>query len=213
MVAVKYSNKLAKLSKLRDVDSFKALVEKLLRLTENEPEHQAQVLRAACINASRLKLWTDGYSLASQFFTTQASKDVQVIKALTECVVNSGLTDQFDRVESLISSVLARSSVVDSLDDIDVNELRALKSLPIVPTVSKLKKRKHKQRYPKGFDLEKPGPLPDPERWLPKNQRTKQQKKSKKSATGFQGSAAASSAAPAVSTAQAETAKERRRRK
>ena len=34
------------------------------------------------------------------------------------------------------------------------------------------KKRKRKQRLPKGFDPENPGPVPDPERWLPKWQRS-----------------------------------------
>lgn len=34
------------------------------------------------------------------------------------------------------------------------------------------KKRKRKQRLPKGFDPENPGPMPDPERWLPKWQRS-----------------------------------------
>jgi hypothetical protein len=30
------------------------------------------------------------------------------------------------------------------------------------------KKRNKKVKYPKGYDAEKPGPIPDPERWLPK---------------------------------------------
>ncbi|KAJ9540423.1 hypothetical protein OSB04_026929 [Centaurea solstitialis] len=34
------------------------------------------------------------------------------------------------------------------------------------------KKRKRKPRYPKGFDPANPGPAPDPERWLPKRERS-----------------------------------------
>ncbi|XP_077228829.1 SRP72 RNA-binding domain-containing protein [Tasmannia lanceolata] len=34
------------------------------------------------------------------------------------------------------------------------------------------KKRKRKPRYPKGFDSVNPGPPPDPERWLPKRERS-----------------------------------------
>ena len=34
------------------------------------------------------------------------------------------------------------------------------------------KKRKRKPRYPKGFDPAHPGPPPDPERWLPKRERS-----------------------------------------
>ncbi|CAJ1354221.1 unnamed protein product [Effrenium voratum] len=42
------------------------------------------------------------------------------------------------------------------------------------------KKRKRKIRYPKGFDPENPGPPPDPERWLPKRERSEFKKKMKK---------------------------------
>jgi signal recognition particle subunit SRP72 len=38
-------------------------------------------------------------------------------------------------------------------------------------------KKKHKIRYPKGFDPENPGPPPDPERWLPKRERTEFKKR------------------------------------
>jgi signal recognition particle subunit SRP72 len=39
--------------------------------------------------------------------------------------------------------------------------------------INKKNKKKKKIRYPKNFDPKKPGPLPDPERWLPKLQRKK----------------------------------------
>ena len=41
------------------------------------------------------------------------------------------------------------------------------------------KKRKRKIRYPKNFDPKRPGPLPDPERWLPKMQKKKYRAKNK----------------------------------
>lgn len=44
----------------------------------------------------------------------------------------------------------------------------------------KKKKRKKRIRLPKGFDPENPGPLPDPERWLPKWQRAEAKKARKK---------------------------------
>ena len=34
------------------------------------------------------------------------------------------------------------------------------------------RRRRKKPRYPKGFDPENPGPMPDPERWLPKRERS-----------------------------------------
>lgn len=208
----KYDKKLMKLAKLRDIASFKALVEKLLKLTGDEPEQQLVILKAACINAARLKLWFDGYTLASQFVKTSEHKDPQVICILAECAVHCSQIDHFDEIEFIVTSYLRRSGVEASLDDIDVAELQAIKAIPSLPQATRPKKRKHKPLYPKGFDPEKPGPPADPERWLPKNQRTKQPKKPKKSSTGFQGSASGS-AAPAISTAQLEPSKERKRRK
>lgn len=43
--------------------------------------------------------------------------------------------------------------------------------------VRQKKKRKRPMRYPKGFDPQNPGPLPNPERWLPKWQRSDFKKK------------------------------------
>ena len=42
------------------------------------------------------------------------------------------------------------------------------------------KKRKRKTVLPKSFDPENPGPEPDPERWLPKWQRSKYKKYAKR---------------------------------
>lgn len=51
--------------------------------------------------------------------------------------------------------------------------------------VAKLKKKikKRRKRYPKNFDPENPGPAPNPERWLPKQER-KDFKKKKNYKTG-----------------------------
>uniref|UniRef100_A0A0D9V8S4 Signal recognition particle subunit SRP72 n=1 Tax=Leersia perrieri TaxID=77586 RepID=A0A0D9V8S4_9ORYZ len=43
----------------------------------------------------------------------------------------------------------------------------------------KAKKRKRKPKYPKGFDPANPGPPPDPERWLPKRERSSYRPKRK----------------------------------
>ncbi|CAD7937713.1 unnamed protein product [Amoebophrya sp. A25] len=54
-------------------------------------------------------------------------------------------------------------------------------------------KRKRKPRYPKGFDPANPGPAPDPERWLPKHQRStfkNKKKRGNKLARGPQGAGA-----------------------
>lgn len=45
--------------------------------------------------------------------------------------------------------------------------------------VANKRKRKRQIRLPKGFDPENPGPPPDPERWLPKWQRSDFKRKRK----------------------------------
>merc|ERR1712146_581142 len=46
--------------------------------------------------------------------------------------------------------------------------------------IKKKRKRNRKIRYPKNFDPENPGPPPDPERWLPKRERSEFKKRMKK---------------------------------
>merc|ERR1712146_26296 len=46
--------------------------------------------------------------------------------------------------------------------------------------VKKKRKRQRKIRYPKNFDPENPGPPPDPERWLPKRERSEFKKRMRK---------------------------------
>lgn len=56
-------------------------------------------------------------------------------------------------------------------------------SLLPAPSLQKKAKRKRKPRYPKGYDPTKPNgglPAPDPERWLPKWQRSDAKKKQKR---------------------------------
>lgn len=62
------------------------------------------------------------------------------------------------------------------------------------------KKRKRKPKYPKGFDPANPGPPPDPERWLPKRERSSFRPKRKdKRAAQIRGSQGAVSKEAATS--------------
>lgn len=56
--------------------------------------------------------------------------------------------------------------------------------------VKQKQNKKKKKRYPKDFDAKNPGPEPDPERWLPKYQRSKFKKIMKKKGGRTQGDAA-----------------------
>ncbi|KAG6409610.1 hypothetical protein SASPL_127650 [Salvia splendens] len=70
------------------------------------------------------------------------------------------------------------------------------------------KKRKRKPKYPKGFDPANPGPPPDPERWLPKRERSSYRPKRKdKRAAQVRGSqgAVGKEAANTVSSKSSQT--------
>ena len=213
LVPVKYGKKLAKLSKLRNLDSFKALVEKLLEATAEDPETMSVVLKTASVNAARLKLWSDCLSLSTHFFKNASNKDPLVVQALSQAVVNIDNPEYFDQTESLVNSYLRAMGVHGASDDVDVSEYLTARSIPSLNSNKKPRGRRHKPLFPKSFNPDKPGPLPDPERWLPKNQRTRQVKKTKKGGTGFQGGAPVGDVTKTVSTAQSEISKDRRRRK
>ena len=50
------------------------------------------------------------------------------------------------------------------------------------------KRRKRKKLMPKNFDPENPGPAPDPERWLPKWQRSSNKKRRRRKDEHMKGS-------------------------
>ena len=72
--------------------------------------------------------------------------------------------------------------------------------------VKEKRKRPRKKRplYPKGFDAANPGPMPDPERWLPKRERSSYRKTKKDKRAGIsrgpQGSATGSAKVDARTT-------------
>lgn len=70
----------------------------------------------------------------------------------------------------------------------------ATESYETKPKEKAKKKRKRKPKYPKGFDPANPGPPPDPERWLPRRERSsyRPKRKDKRAAQirGSQGSVA-----------------------
>ncbi|CAL5396007.1 unnamed protein product [Camellia sinensis] len=63
---------------------------------------------------------------------------------------------------------------VDSVPHVGITEQFEVKGKEKVK-----KKRKRKPKYPKGFDPANPGPPPDPERWLPKRERSSYRPKRK----------------------------------
>lgn len=82
-----------------------------------------------------------------------------------------------------LKALYSSGNAVESLDDImdrlefaNLNTKQKVEEKKITEIVKK--KRKRKPRYPKGFDPNNPkNPAPDPERWLPKKERSEYKKK------------------------------------
>jgi len=130
------------------------------------------------------------YKQAIKLYEQVLQRDKENIRALERLGYLYSFTDMKKAEE-----YLQRIPQVDFISDL--NELRRLEvdylpsrgtkveeSKTILEASKKIKKRKRKPRYPKGFDPENPGRLPDPERWLPKMERAKNKKLAKKKGLG-----------------------------
>lgn len=80
-------------------------------------------------------------------------------------------------VQGLDADGLERTSGAKLIEDNSHVECDAFEEGKIKTKAKK--KRKRKPRYPKGFDPANPGPPPDPERWLPKRERSSYRPKRK----------------------------------
>lgn len=124
-----------------------------------------------------------------------------------------------DAIQSLIEQAMPEHRKVKKTTNTDLQNVDggAQIYIPI--------KRKRKARMPKGFDPENPGPMPDPERWLPKWQQARYKKYARKRGVylkGAQGDAqmstdvnkmAGAAASGTVQTASSNNRGNKRRRK
>ena len=76
-------------------------------------------------------------------------------------VQQNGWTEE-DCVQRLIDSAMPEKTKERKTGDITAEDLKGGAAV-FIP-----KKRNRKIKYPKNFDPANPGPMPDPERWLPK---------------------------------------------
>jgi len=154
---------------------------------EEESETLAQVVRIAARLAMQLKDKAFAAEVYQSYLENIDGSDYEALCGLVQALA---VTDPERATE------YAERLQLPSFDHLDAEELEA-QPIPKVsamfsqrrrdreeevdgkPTKTK-KKRKRKIRYPKGFDPENPGPPPDPERWLPKRERSEFKKKMRK---------------------------------
>ena len=124
--------------------------------------------------------------------------DIAAAERYASRVAPGGVGEDLDAEELELSSALGRLDPSDAADDGSRKRDAPSGTQPDAPP---RKRRARKKRYPTGFDPAAPNnPPPDPERWLPRRERsTYKGKKSKKAQLrGAQGAAPAAAAAAAV---------------
>jgi len=184
----------------------------------------AAVLRTASRLAMELKDASFAAEILQLYLEEVDGTDIEALCGIVQALASTDV----DRAEEFVQRLQ-----LPSLDDFDPEELEKAAIPKVVISTKKIaagedsttennlkkKKKKRKPRYPKGFDPENPGPPPDPERWLPKRERTaykeKIRKKSKHSNRGPQGAMPTDDnmfRKQGPSTAQVEAAKDTTRR-
>jgi len=153
----------------------------------------AAVLRTASRLAMELKDALFAAEILQLYLEEVDGTDVEALCGIVQALASTDV----DRAESFVQRLQ-----LPSLDDFDPEELEKA-PIPKIPKILissskkiavgedstaeenslKRKKKKRKPRYPKGFDPENPGPPPDPERWLPKRERTAYKEKLQKKTT------------------------------
>lgn len=129
------------------------------------------------------------YGVAEKILSGLASRDPS----------NERVRSRLNYVYSVINPHLIDESLLPQFDTVkDLNSLRSLENdfvsvirakaparsdtitkkmdegkLKLEKKASRRIKKKYRIRWPKNFDFERPGPRPDPERWLPKYERKK----------------------------------------
>jgi len=109
---------------------------------------------------------------------TYALTDPEKCQEMLKKIPSSTQTFSSRELEDLESNVFAATSKKAAAGG-DLSP-RGDKEATETAAAQEKHKRKRKPKYPKGFDPKNPGPKPDPERWLPKYERSKYRKYAKK---------------------------------
>ena len=114
----------------------------------------------------------------ARYLTVLADVDFEQAEELYQSLPQPELVEEGQNENELIQQLIEEGMPERKKDkktkDVGLEELGGGATIYIP------KKRKHKTRFPKSYDPENPGPLPDPERWLPKWQRSRYKKLAKK---------------------------------
>jgi len=165
-----------------DIAESLKILKDAIAFVEKKNEGLEGVLRVAMKWVGKLKSQEFAASIYRQFLEQVDGTDARALSGLAEYA-----TDPEEALQYV------RKLKVPSWKHIDAEELELMEIPKIVRKkkddkkgdVNVPKKRKNKIRYPKNFDPAKPGPPPNPERWLPKYERAEYKKRMAKKNKGL----------------------------
>ncbi|CAL5219381.1 g1203 [Coccomyxa viridis] len=198
---------LALLEAAEDLQGARSLAQSSLQAADQSKGHSASIKAVLYETLARVQLKLGDVKEASQTYdkaVKQTGGDAPgLYKLMGQLARHSTVPGSGVSVETLESSLApAESLPAGKLDDLEeaapgswvarrrAAEEAARKSEQSGQPQAK-KKRKRKVRHPKDFDPANPGPMPHPERWLPKWQRSdfkKRRKTRKEKQEGVKGS-------------------------
>ncbi len=135
-----------------------------------------------------IKLITESYNKSNEYeksvkfydyYLNNVNKEDKEIKCLMIQALAHTNIDKADSIRRQIDETeidLSNENINNLLNELFSKFKKGEKGEKVE---NKKKKRKKKIRYPKNFDPNHPGPMPDPERWLPKMQKKKYKAKNK----------------------------------
>ena len=116
--------------------------------------------------------------LQARYLTLLADVDFSAAESMQQSLPQPDFEDQKmndnELIQKLIEDAMPDHKKVKKTTDVDVQNMAGGAQI-YIPM-----KRKRKPKLPKNFDAENPGPMPDPERWLPKWQQSRYKKYAKK---------------------------------
>ncbi|CAL4953331.1 unnamed protein product [Urochloa decumbens] len=193
------------LSKIPDIQHMPATVATLVALKERLGDSNA----AASVLDSAIQWWKNSMTEDTKldvFIREAAAFKLSHGRDEEACLLYEELVKSHGSIEALagLVSTAARTNLekaeqyekklkpLPGLKGVDVESLEKTSGarhvegpqdmkvdVPEEVKKQKAKKRKRKPRYPKGFDPANPGPPPDPERWLPRRERSSYRPKRK----------------------------------
>ncbi|XP_010470681.1 PREDICTED: signal recognition particle subunit SRP72 isoform X1 [Camelina sativa] len=192
------------LSKIPDIQHLPATVATIVSLKERAGDSDG----AAAVLDSAIKWWSNSMTESNKLsvlmpqaaaFKLRHGQEEEASRLYEEIVKNHSSTDALVGLVTTLARVNVDKAEtyekqlrpLPRLNAVDVDNLEktsgakpnegaaASSSQEEVKKEKAKRKRKRKPKYPKGFDPANPGPPPDPERWLPRRERSSYRPKRK----------------------------------